>query len=814
MAYINRQGVQVGYQCSVKLTPAIREYPSTLVTDKKIDSPVFTGYGLTAMLSVVANTAATYIYGYEQPVWVITDSNGNTITTIAGWECSLDIEVYAPAGNEYVDIDFTTDQSGKYVWRGLPESGLPETVLTPSYDMPAFIGIVNGVQYAGAPTDPGISTGVTISPQYSMDPGGYTGDFTAEVKYYNGGPGASDYVYTATGSVNINGTVFNCFWSVEADGNRLYAEGEHLTAGGLRNGLISAGIAKYPAAYKYHITERTGLNIGGLDFTDINGVQWTGPDSGWVEYAGVQTVQADGVFQTPDEQHGAAPNFNINNAWIINDPPPDQIGGITCINPEAATNYSITVTDPETEQETTYKPSRVLIKAPLGPSGNLAGNVSIGINNSTLDTMTEGWQVSAGGYSAHVLVINSPDGGSISKTGYIRGKYTGEQGDLTAAELIPHLPINNILRLSGAGFDPSGAYTLQIEAKGRQYRYNAVNVTSSNISWDLTRPAGFRGSDEAPKYSTIHLPEQYTGDNSEDGRYWIEEKASELPLYGPALFSSISIGGFAEGQYTLTAIYTERADNNIYYHFAPEFSQVENVGRQYIGGQDHPIDRNRQGVIATAGRFCEIPANQRDTAPSGVTIWHFPKISELEGTGAGSEPGDRLIFPRDDYNAISIAAGTRAAGGNTPPVNDLVSERAYTGWLYTEASVTAPPQITPTVDLIDYAYFYNAAFNELEAVIDLAGGWQGFTGVGTLTVGSGAAASDTQYMIQGQVSPEQLTYRVNNEIKRQKQVETPPGGLCRYAIRFLEIHGKILRNAAGKILRNAAGKILRGDFEV
>lgn len=812
MVYLNRQGFKIAHKLSVQLSAAMREYPGTLAPQKIIDAPYFQGYGIKAELHYTALTAAGITHGFKDAFWRLADDADNLITTIPGWGCGFEIYVYADNAQEFVDIEFEQVNS-EYIWAGLPESNLPHSILHPSYAGTGLLGVVNNIPYNNASASNveigcGRSAG---SLEYGTDTTSPFGDFSGSVIYYEGAPGGfEDLLYRA----DVQQLGVDCFFQAHADGNGLQVTGEHITYGIIANARIYAAIAQHPAAYKYDIKERNGLNISGLHFSDVNGAIWVGGDSGWQNFGGRQTITASGASVNTGHTETVSPPFTSGGAWQIDDPVPDYIGGITCSDTDTFNEYTVTVRNPETGRETDYTSSRVMLYVPLGDSGDLEGSLNITFAQSAnIDAFADDWQCSNGSFSGHTLIAT--DDCAISKSGFTRPAYPGEHGTLTAAELVPHMPLGNLVKVNGSNLNANTNYVLTINGKGLSWQYNSVSVTNSAITFDLTKPAAFRGADEAPKYMTEALPENYEGnEGDEDAPYYIDEQPLPWMLYGAVLYSSITIAGFGIGIYTLNSITSEFGDNHTYYFFEPEFAQVEKTGKQDIAGTEHPIERNRQGVIAKAGRFVEFVNNQKDTAPSGVTSWQFPRVAALEAS-AGAAAGARLFFPRDDAGAITIAAADRAQGGNVPPVQDLISEAAYIGWVFTDgAAVDAAPKIKPFVDLIEYAYYYNAAFNVYDCVIDIAGGWQGITGAGTVDIGGAMASSETQYMLKGQTTPADLKYKKSGNVIRQKAVETPPGYICRYCLRLLEIHGKILRNAAGKILRNAAGKILRGDFEV
>ena len=811
MIYVNRAVGDYGYKCAVYLSAELSEYPGTLINERYCTAPRFSGFGVNAELHIKSHEAGNYVFGFSDPVWHVTDALGNTIITIPGLECGFSILV-SPASDELAEIEFPTDNEGRYYWRGLPESNLPQTDLSFSYDLTALSGWVNGTPYSGATlTGPALTVGHTREPVYDMTETDPEGAFSGTAKFH-GGPDFSDqYSYSAAAvGTDTAGNVYSCSFTAAAGGNFVSVSGANIPLGFLSGARVSTSITSWPLAYEYDIKERNGRNLGNITFTDRNARTWTGGSSPRFEWKGVQTVEAAGAFSIPGHTESASPNFNINNGWIFDDPAPSRFGGVSAAGVDDLNDYTVTLTDPETEEETVYSPSRVLLYAPLGDSGTLSGNLSVTFSPVTLSDFTEsGWAVGTGGFSGHTLVINGADG-RIYKTDFTRAPYNGETGALTAAELIPHLPPGNLIKIQGANFDPAGDYVLKVTAPGASYEFAAQNVTASEMVFDLTRPAGFRGADENYKYMTAAFPENYTGDASgqdPDAPYYIDETALSFPLYGPALFQGIEISGFAEGSYTLTRIISAYSEGTVYYNGAGEFCQVERVGRQHIAGVDAPIYRNRQNVFACSGRWIETPNNQKDVSPSGIERWTFPAVRELEGAS-----GSRLIFPRDDFSAVTIAAGTRAAGGSPAAIADAVSEAAYIGWIQTDQGAGAP-KIRPAVDYIEAGYLYTTDFNKIPGVIDICGAWQGVTGNGgTVEIDGFTGSGDYQYFVKGPGSGH-LEYSRGGAAIREKDVETIPGGVMRYALRLLEIHGKILRNAAGYILRNSAGKILRGDFE-
>lgn len=821
--WLNRTAGNYGYSCSVFLSAAIMSYPGLLAPEQYVDAPYFSGFGLTCKLNINRYTQGGIVTGYGEPVWVIEDNNGTQVIQIQGLTAGFNLTVWPAARDELVTIELKQNQAGEYLWAGLPGANLPLTTMELDYGAAAtFAGAVNGVPFATA--DPGwpisLGAGALSAPVYGDPPSPVTGGtFGAKCKWLGGPDFSESYKYTAAAvCYDYLGAPYDAIITMAAGGNYLELSGEHISLGRLAaSGSAAPGIntsiGSWPAAYEYEIKERTGASLAGLSFEDANGLRWTGGQSPRQEYAGRQSVTAYGYFYQAGHTETADPAFDGANMWSINNPAPANAGEIVCTNPERLNPYTITITDPETQTETTYKPGRVLIYAPLGDSGNLEGSLSISQGAVTLDTFAQGWHAEGGGFSANVLVINAEPGG-VYKTDFTRAPYSGERGNLTAAELVPHWPHGNLLTLTGSGFDPGAAYSLQISAAGgAQYNYYAQSISANAVVFDLTKPAGYRGADEGDKIMTATQPEKYTGDASgqaPDAPYYIDEDPLHFPLYGPATFKAVKISGFANGTYTLTALAVSTTEGTLYYHFAPEFCQAERVGRQHIAGQDAPIYRNRQGAVACSGRWYELPNNQKDVSPSGIERWTFPTVANVEGSA-----GDRLIFPRDDWRAVTIAATTRAQGGSPAPVTDAISEAAYLGWVFTDAGTAAAPKIKPAVDIIPLHHFYNSAFNSFKCVIDILGAYQGETGPGITVEADGIPAADeAQYMTQGQGEGLLLVKKNGQTIPaRTKTISTPPGYLKRYALRLFQIHGKILRNLAGLILKNAAGKILRGDFE-
>lgn len=832
MSYLNRDDTSdIGYKASVYLSAELAEYPGTLVTEKVVYAPILTGFGITAKFHITEHLTASYTYGYSDPYWEVTDTNGTILCQIQGLECNFSIRVYPMDLIEKVDIDLK-QSDGVYSWVGLPESGMPKTEMTVAYDNTdnTYVGVVNGVSYNGANKNGfSITNGYTSHPIYDMGGTGADGHYEASVKYSNGANFIKDtYSYIAETTAP---TGEYCFWQVLAGGNFVSCTGTNFNRGGLVDANATVGITKYPVSVKYHITERSGLSLSGLDFTDTNGNSWTGATSDIYEYKGIQSIDVNGRFMLGPHSETADPPFvNDNHHWGIWDPVPDKFGGISCSNSDELNNYTITVYDEDSDTETDYKASRVCIYCPLGNNGDLEGDMSFRFNPTVdIDTFSHPvneWSVTGGTLTGNSITFTVEDN-SLTGTGFIRTPYTGEQGALTINELIPHLPLCNRITLTGSGFDTNKDVGLLITCKNKNYRYLPIDKTSTSYVYDLTNPdvEYYRGADTASKYMSVHYPERFTGnedDEDPNAKYYIEEEPCQFMLYGPSLFQSIAFTGFTVGTITVNKVVASYTENDTFYQFTSEFKQVEETGRQHIGGADHPIYRNRQGIIAKSGRWVEIPNNQKDVTPRGIETWRFPTLSDIEGSS-----GSRLLFPRDDWECISIRANTRSTDNYDiyPPVSNVVSERAYTGWI---EAINTIPKIKPFCDVLDAPYlFMNDFGTELECFIDIGGYWQGFTGGnesdvygshGSVTFtnnsnhNSVTVSDKVQYLTQGQTDG-QREYKVDNTQINITAIETPPGYICRYAIRLWGIHGKILRNLIGKILHNKVGKILRMDFK-
>jgi len=221
----------------------------------------------------------------------------------------------------------------------------------------------------------------------------------------------------------------------------------------------------------------------------------------------------------------------------------------------------------------------------------------------------------------------------------------------------------------------------------------------------------------------------------------------------------------------------------------------------------------------------------------GIEVWNFPRLSELK-TQLPSK-GNRLIFPRDDFEGITITMN-EPAGGVEPNVSDLFSSAGYIGWLKQGNYSQGYIPIKPKCDTMDLKYLYNKTWSTTEGIIDLGVNWQGFTDKEEhriLLENNSYEHTENdpiQYMTGSFKNEVAAKYQVLSDVQPEPPEPTDPpspppekaydtkyeknyptvidGFLYRFAARFLgKVKGKIWRNEAGKILRNAVGKILRGD---
>ena len=796
--YLNRtQADGLGMKCRVSLSAVIYEDTSGIFTQPVVNAVGFEGFSLKCEFAIDSWTQAGITTGFENPRWVVTSLyDESVITTIPGMDVELDIRVHEVGLKELFDWDFEMDQ-GEPVFRGGFKANLPHTLGTLSYTWEdECVGEVNGVTY-------------TV--------GGYSSDTQNIALYISSVGGMYIYgqgTYTVGGALSGRACIcadadFSADYTYRADDPdgrwvEMVSHGNSITMEGADNALgsfrIMSRIFDFPATYKYNVSERSGLDVSALDFADRNGNTWTGASSPAFEYEGVQTVRPAGAFGNPGHTETATPPL-VSGEWELNDPAPNYIGDVSCTNPEDLNPYVITEYDPDTEITKTYKPNAVHMWIPLGDDGDLSGIFTPVTSSVDVDAFSSGWTASGGTLSGHTLTVTG-DGVSVTKT-FQRGLYNGEEdpdSELTAAELIPHFPIGNKVRLKGVF--PTQALTLQFEAKGKKYTYKPVSASGTELVYDLTRPVGIqqRYFDREDTYYDIHRVEQY--EDKGEATY-IDEEAQLEQLQGPSLFSTVTIKGFVAGQtYTLTKIVSEPSP---YWYFCCgfEFKYPSECGES--GGDDsrRTLSRNRYAVLMAGGRFVEIPCNLETVTSQGITIWQFPGISEI----TGSAP-DRTMFPRDDYAAIEFVTDS-PAGGALPPVSDLVTDQGKIGWINGD-------EVRFWCDRLNLEYRYNTDFHEIECFIDLGGCWQGFVNDSndTLVIGTDSATSPDQYLTEGQVPDVNITLTRHGLTDLSETVtEVIPGFLYRLATRILAGNtGYILRNSAGKILRSSAGKILRGNY--
>ena len=798
--YLNRtQADGLGVKCKVDLSAVVFDYPGTLYPHLECCAPAFVGLGIRCELRMDRHVMGAYTFGLDNPVWEITSqTDGSAITTVSGLECSLDIRIHELNLKEWFDYDFEMDQ-GEYVFRGL-KANLPRTLGTLTYTHDnTLIGTVNGVSYTPTGVDIARPDMALYSDcHYDLYYG--TGTYTAEGDFAASARICADYDFQGSYTYRAEGTTSwgdNAYVQMESHGNSLTMAASPFDA---INPRIGTGFSALPATYKYKVAERSGLSVSGLDFADRNGNTWTGASSPRFEYLGVQTVTPSGAFASAGHTETASPALS-GGAWTINDPAPDYIGDITCTNPEDLNPYVVQEYDPDSETTTTYKPNAVRMWIPLGDNGDLSGNFMPAVSSVDVDSFSNGWTASGGTLSGHTFT-GTDDNGTVTKT-FERSLYSGESdpdSELTAAELIPHFPIGNKVRLEGTF--PTTALTLVFEAKGKRYVCKPVSVSASELVYDLTRPVGLqqRYFDRQDTYYDLHRVEQY---EAKGEATYIDEEAQREMLQGPSLFSTITIKGFMSGQtYTLTKIVSEPSAN-WYFACGFEFKNPSECGES--GGDDsrRTLSRNRFAMFMCGGRYVEIPCNLQTVTHQGITLWSFPTIAEI----TGSAP-DRTMFPRDDYAAIEFVADA-AIGGQQPPVADLVSEQGRIGWINGN-------EVRFWCDRLNLEYRYNTDFNEIDCFIDLGGCWQGFVAdaLDTLTIGTDHTSSPDQYLTDGQV-PNVAISLIRNGLSDLSETVTEviPGFLYRLATRILSGNsGYILRNSAGKILRSAAGKILRGNY--
>ncbi|MBO4548522.1 MAG: hypothetical protein J5758_04825 [Abditibacteriota bacterium] len=822
MQVLNRSGLTAGRKLKVSLKGQICTYNNTLAMQNQPQDVAygikFEAFGLTAAFAPdYYGTAPMYVT--NNPKWHIYDdlhSAADPLLVISGFDAELTIEVAPADFRELVDIDFDRDtQTGEYIWRGLPESGLPNTIYTPSYSADnAWTGTVNGTAFhAVGGSSVSLALG-TEAQEYVYDISqqhGTGGDAcSASVEFSEG----LDFVkttrtYSAAMSRQIYDDTENCSVEIKSTGSGMEMTLVHPHVCSVTPQAV-ASISSWPFMYNYTLTDRNGRGLSGTRFSDVNGKTWSGGTSADYEYDGVQTVTARGGW-TGDTK-SVSPAFNVTDGWQINDPAPQQVGGVTCLNPERSNTYSVTIRDPETETETTYRPDRVLLYAPLGDTGDLAGDLTLTETTPyLLDNFQSGWTASGGTWSSRYMTA-SEEGASVTKTGFIRAPYDAEtdDGTLTAAELVPHLPHHSIIRVDGSFPDLDTDLILTISAKGKRYRFRPYQKTATSFYYDLTKPMlSWWHKDRTDTLYDAWKWERYKtkGETAE----YIDEDPQDGLLSGPVLFSDIKIEGFNVGErYRLTAFRTI-GSGTLYYFAGLEFAQPRECGTR--GDEEAPdvtIYRNRHLVIMRRGRFAETFSNQKSVTDMGYVFWHFPTTAELTNrTG-----GDKLVWPRDDYDIMQFS-GTAPVGGSPAPVEDMVSTAAYIGWIEADSSTTL--KIKPVVDYINVDTRLYDGKLELKGFTDLMARWQGFVNDSgdTVTIGTRTSTNTQQFRTAYTASGIAASYESGGQtIFSDSGLDSIPGFLHRYAVRRGNepMHGFIWRNAAGKILRNALGVILRGDY--
>lgn len=824
MQVLNRSGLTAGRKLKVSLKGQICVYNRTMA-----GQPwpwvwpwgvKFEGFGLTAAFAPDLYRASADEGICNNPKWHIYDSAHSVddpLLVVSGFAAELEIEVSPADFQELVDIDFSRDpNTGEYIWRGLPESGLPETIYTPSYSTnQTWQGTVNGVSFAAVDgafvrlTEGAEPVVKVYDATQSNSPGGDA--CAGSVQFVKG----LDFVkttrtYSAAKSFNIHDDAVTGSVLITSTGTKLEMELAH-PRGCSITPEATAAISAWPFMYNYTMKDRHGRGLVGTQFADVNGKRWSGGTSADYEYEGVQTVTARGGWAGDTKQ--ISPAFNVTDGWQINDPAPARVGGVTCLNPQFSNTYSVTIRDPETETETTYRPDRALLYAPLGDTGDLAGTITVTeAGSAQLDDFAASWTANGGTWQNKELAVTA-ETASISRSGYARAPYDAEtdDGTLTAAELVPHLPHHNIIRVDGSFPDLDTDLILTISAKGKTYKFRSYQKTATSYYFDLTKPMlSWWHKDRTDTLYDVWKWERYRkkGETAE----YIDEEAQDGLLNGPILYSDIRLEGFKVGErYRLTAI-RAIASGTLYYFAGLEFAQVRECGSR--GEEEAPdvtICRNRHLVIMHRGRFAETFSNQKSVTDMGYVFWHFPTITELTArTG-----GNKLIWPRDDHDLMQFSCAA-PVGGTPAPVEDMVSSAAYIGWI--EADTNTTLKVKPAVDYINVDTRLYDGKLELEGFTDMVARWQGFVNDSgdTVTIGTRTSSNTQQFLTSYTASGIAASYESGGRtIFSDASLDSIPGFLHRYAVRFgtEPMHGYIWRNAAGKILRNALGVILRGDFK-
>lgn len=871
MSYINRENNALKRKVKVNLSGRIDVFEGTLpgYTAAHAEGVCFEGFGLTAVFCVdlyqsylgdIMNNPQWRVYETANPSNVLIDTDDGK----NHFDLTLDIEVSAVSSAELIDIVFEQDNEGKYIWRGLKESGLPQTKYTLDYDLGHnWAGKVNGVSFTA------VNNGAFT----------LTCGHNATNKPYPQGGTASDEGGDCHGSVNlIDGITFNTDTHYEYYIEKTQTiETEEVTSQAWLSSdvwkieiqavnpyrfsvlpKITSSITEFPGKYKYSLRDRHGLNINKLRFTDVNGNSWRGPNSQTYYYDGVQVITAEGEW--PNCIKTVTPAFDSNGSWLPDDPMPSRIGGIECNNPETVNPYVITE---ERDNGDTYtvKPSRVMVYAPLGdegndPENNLKGELDfIEQPSFELDDFSEGWEAERGTWQNGTL---TPDAdAAFFRKGYERELYPAEEKndpeepdpeeeseqesgqesepeqepqegegeeepeDKLKGLLLPHLPHHSILKLNGTNLDTTQEVRLIIEAKGHKYQFRPVKMTAAAYVYDLTRPMKIGGYMQDRTNTLYDLWEWERRTTVEKGVWYIDEAVQNGRFNGPIVYDTIKFIGFKPGTpYSFTSITTEIAEGERALFFAGfEFEKVRECGtwKTEKGETEMTISRNRYLTVMQGGRFLETFCNQKNETDMGIVTWNFPTITRLtRDTG-----GNRLLFPRDDAEIINITCDD-PVGGNEPPVSDLVTSQAYIGWLDAELD-NSVLKIRPAADYIQIKWGHTLLYEgdlELEGFTDLGAVYQGFVNAETdaFRIDGVDITNNTVQFVSGAVSlVESLEYRVGQERKfYEEDPDIIPGFVFRYAVRYSPdgIHGYIWRNENGLILRNENAIILRGDYDL
>ena len=787
MSYVNREITDgLGQRITVTLSAAMREYPSTLISEKYCFAPAWQGFGLEARLQVDAYRFGAYTMSLCSPVWQVSDCNG-LVLEIPGLEAELDVRIYPQNLRELLDPVFVTDNTGEYVWRGLDKSNLPETEARYTYASGSgWLGEVNGVPFAAEEVRlMNFSVGHDEVPKYGEASFTSGGDFAASAFLSHAGvPG---YSYLAECDQTIGACPVHSWINMTADGGVISLEGDHLV--GLANPRLELDITEPPWRYRYKVTDRPGLSLSGARFSDANGKAWTGETSPWFEYNGVSSVAAAGAFSGTGHTETVDPPFGPDGLWRISDPAPRSVGDIECLNTEDINNYTITEYDPDTETERVFKPSRTRIYFPIGGSGEPEGQAAVTADCVTLCGFNSGWQGS-GCTVANGQITPAAEDCSIARA-FDRAPYPGEQPPFREGGLCPHLPLGKILRLYGT----AQPLRLKVYGKERTYEYGPYDTGADYIDFDLTRPLKAGGPDTQPSY--YNIAEVDNMETAGEGVYNAEKDGGSY-LYGPALFRRIELSGFSEPCRLIRL--ESRPGGAPEARFYNEFKRPEFSGSAHDG--DHSVYRNRAGILFLEGRYAEVPANQYSVTERGAEFWLFHRVSALTGTGGG-----RLFFPRDDFGGLSVSCPA-AEGGTDPPAEDLLKTDAYTAWLADGG------KIKPWCDRLRLEKPWLAPVNEFRCFTDLGGGCEGFVNgsADRLRIGENTTNDPEGYIMTPNKCGDGLSYTGQTEIAERSKTFIP-GFISRWAIRVYKRHGKIWRNAAGKIWRNARGIILRGDYE-